>query len=89
MAALVKRWHSLNASQKEYWNTVAKQGGRKRTTGFNMFIRDGMLKAGSETEKSTTGESVRETRRCVRIVRPRGGKRTPLRSRAVASRAPT
>ncbi len=89
MAALVKRWHALNDNQKEYWNAVAKQSGRKRTTGFNMFIRDGLLKERSVTEKITAGESVRETRRFVRIVRPSGGYGLPVKSKAPVSRAPT
>ncbi len=90
MAALVKRWHSLSDDQKQYWNTVAKLSGRKRTTGFNMFIRDGLLKARCATNREATGaERRRETRRFVRIVRPRGGNRVPVKRREAMSRAPT
>ncbi len=81
MAVLVKRWHALNGDQKEYWNAVAKQIGRKRTTGFNMFIRDGLIKARSVAVREPVVESGREIRRFVRIVRPRGAKRIPVKSR--------
>ncbi len=89
MAALVKRWHALHVDQKEYWNAVAKQSGRKRATGFNMFIRDGLLKARSEAAREPAEGSVREIRRFVRIVRPRGGYRIPVKRQRAASRAPT
>ncbi len=81
MAALVKRWHALPVDQKEYWNAVAKQSGRKRATGFNMFIRDGLLKARFEAVREPAGEGGRETRRFVRIVRPRGAIGIPVRSK--------
>ncbi len=81
MTALVKRWHALDVDQKEYWNAAAKQSGRKRTTGFNMFIRDGLLKAHFEAGREPAVESVREIRRFVRIVRPRGAKRVPVKSK--------
>ncbi len=88
MAVLVKRWHALPVDQKEYWNAVAKQSGRKRTTGFNMFIRDGLLKARFEADREAVVEVGREKRRFVRIVRPRGAKRIPVRSKEIMSRAP-
>ncbi len=89
MAALVKRWHALNSDQKEYWNAVAKQSGRKRTTGFNMFIRDGLLKARSVANREPAVEGGREIRRFVRIVRPHGGYMIPVKSQAAVVRATT
>ncbi len=54
------------------------------------FIRDGVLKARCTTHRETAGAGRRrEIRRFVRIVRPRGGNRIPVKRRKVVSRAPT
>jgi hypothetical protein len=75
-AALVKRWHALKGDEKNYWNLSAKQSGRKRSTGFNAFMREGMIKykAAREREESAPAPEIikperRRTRRFVRIVR--------------------
>lgn len=74
MAALVKRWHALKGHKKNYWNVVAKLGGRKRTTGFNMFIRDGLLKASAGTN-GTKKEGTKPAKRFVRKISIHAGNR--------------
>ncbi len=75
MAALVKRWHALKGHKKNYWNVVAKLGGRKRTTGFNMFIREGLMKAGADGTNCMDKKEEKSSKRFVRKIRPRGGNR--------------
>ncbi len=88
MAALVKRWHTLKGHKKNYWNAVAKLGGRKRTTGFNMFIREGLMKAKAGPD-GTNREETRPVKRFVRKIGPHHGCQVTAVSIPAASRGPT
>ncbi len=84
----MKRWHALKGYQKNYWNAVAKLGGRKRTTGFNMFLRDGLMKASAGTN-GTNKEGTKHAKRFVRKIRTCAGKGIAAKNRTAALRTPT
>ncbi len=45
MTKLVNRWRGLSDEEKAPWNKLAGDGGRKRVTGFNLYMSAGLKKS--------------------------------------------
>jgi hypothetical protein len=77
LTRLVGLWHGLSAEEKAAWSALARERGRKRVTGFNVFLGAGLKKLAESRRQrelkrvaQCSSRGPREVRRFVRSVRP-------------------